>query len=599
MSKSTKQDYPIHVPLPVYNLTEEEKVEEFFIEDVPLELSEGIRQLMEKHSLSNDDVNRLWGRIPNVLRVKDGERLLRDAIIKYARRRHEEKKFSEYRDVDTNVEIQPLRQKKFGDIVINTHPRVRDHRAKIVVLEDDVINKEISRRLSRGVSKKQEEYRKRFDYARQCTSLYTRRPWIEDYEYTLVGFPEKVDDKYVLEDTDKTYDEIVLYKPNNLFNILNCNRYKEKRRQNGNVFVAVDENNNEVEFYLVHYLTTGKAVLQGESIFKREIDWLKFLERGKMGRVEALLATSVKVDDRLDSNMRSIGRSVLAESIQATVLDEYVLKIEESIYDFIDHPMTVRDYFTCISEIVVFLLDQYFGTYSKIFKKRVEMRVYNPSRIYELQRSEKLPEIFLNVNVSDEKVASVSNLIQLSIAEQVIEMAKRFYSLQFPTERISTVSEVPTAVYFSVPDNPGVCHNKNNIPSWQVIKYQDDKQVYCFSIDELLDQFGAGNYKNSLTGKRFDQEFIDEILNVFVNTTVVVTGEIHEQSDIDVESVPNLVSFLRSEIVSLEEQITSLPQDKLNKVCEYCREFVKSGVSSVDSSGKVVNFCDTKCLSML
>ena len=591
--------YPLHIPPPKYPLSREDQADELFKDDVPLDIDDELRRTMKTHNLSADELLFLWNRIPNVLRERDGRDWLNKAIFTYLDSRAQEKAFAEYKHVAPGgAAVRGPRN--FGGVTIVSRPRApRDKRAAVVVLEDTRVEDELRRRLQRGIPERQKMYQRRLQFPKQCANLYARRPWIADYEYTLIGFPEKVDERYVLDDTDAEYNEIVLYKPNVLFSMVNCNKYSKQRRQDGDVFVAHDDNGEKVEFHVVHFLTTGQSVMQTEEIFAKETGWLKFAEGGRKGRLEALLGTSVRADDQLDRGMRSIARNVIAESFGAQALDEYVLRIEEAIYNFLDHPNSIRDYFSVVSDIVIFLSDKHFGKYAHTFKKRVSMRVYNASNMYLLSREEKFPEIFLNMNVSAEKAVRVENLVHHALADQVTELGHRLYALQHPTERLVTRSEVPVPLSLSVPESRRVCANTNDIPEWQVVQYTDEKQTFCFGIEDLVEQFSAGDYINKHTDKRFDQSFVDEILSTFTATNIISSDPVDARDDAATVDAPDLLALLRAEIAALETRLVSLPRSELNKVCDYCRAFVRDGVSSINSSGEVVDFCNTECLSKL
>ena len=72
---------------------------------------------------------------------------------------------------------------------------------------------------------------------------------------------------------------------------------------------------------------------------------------------------------------------------------------------------------------------------------------------------------------------------------------------------------------FKIKTNPrlNICKNKNKIDSTEkpenIIYYLEDGNMYCFTIDNLYQQFEEQNFINENTGKLFDMRFVEYFKN--------------------------------------------------------------------------------------
>lgn len=492
---------------------------------------------------------------------------------------------------------------KYGDIIrVERRPNISSN--KVIKLIDEDIEKVLKQRLHNAYKNiKQKPVKHNISNSKACLNLYSRYPWIKDYKYTLISTTNK---KYINKDIpSEKWNKYTLYKPNMLFNILNCNYNKSKRKQVKNVYTVYDEKNSPVNFTVVHVLKNDKRIIQNEEIFNDELKWLKFNKLERYHELELLLSQDMHTNSKLDNIIRKITTSTLKQYIQISN-EEYIESITNSIYEFVDNLFTVRDYLRILANIVVYIHPIFFKQYAIIFNNKLVSQIYNPTVIFTLSDAKKFPEAFHNLAVSQTSLAFIKDMLDHSKASIVSMLAKELYFIMNPTERRWSSSRIDT-FSLQIPElisNP--CKNNNNLPEWEIIRYSENKSEYCLSITELIDQFSKKDYINKHSGKKFYKSFIDQFITTYkksdINIPVSLTeSEISENQLIVSEDTPDVIQLLKDTIIKLEDQLLSLSESKLNKLCEYCTEFIsrKDGISSINTKGEIINLCDVKCLSKL
>ncbi len=482
-------------------------------------------------------------------------------------------------------------------------------RAAIIVLDNDKLEKELQRRLRRVRNAKpsSEEDRDSIGVSRQCISLFSRRPWIPEYSRTLVVFPGKVNTKYIVDDKSvETHNDMELYKPNMLFNILNCNVNSYKRSQNKDILTLYDENNATVKFIVVHELQSGRKVVQNQEIFADEKAWLAISNARRGERIDFMLNAQLGSDEKIDAAARQVVVATLSQAVGEDQLLNYIREVEGALFQHcVDNGLVIREYLSLGSGSILFLSPLYFGRYSETFRERFLAQMYKPQKVYTLSSAEMFPEIFLNINISNSHVDTVTNTIRVVRAELVMQMAGQTYTVLNPTERVQAIAGSDIGVKIDIPQKETGCQ-LDNTAVWETVSYVHNGVEYCYSIPQLVAQFSKGKYMNDKTKVRFRKKFVDEILSTFQEESVTV--EIPDEVPVVVPVFENkgnelngqmLAQLINSELTELETKLHELPESKRPKVCEYCKSFIssKDGISSVDADARVVSFCNVKCFS--
>lgn len=589
--------------LPKFKATQEDIESDLFTER-PETWPDSIDVYGSMNGLTEDEMRELWLRIPEEARATHGEEYMIESIDTYVQMKAE--------DNPDDVYIDPEREPgeiRYGNIIVKKHPTIRDKNISTVLLKNQDIENEIRRRIRRVYLQVKDAQKQQpaLVIPKQCMTLYNRRPWIPEYDYTLISFPKKVNKKYIIEDTPVErwnvpgVRDMELYHPNTLFTLLNCNEYSDERTQKGEIFTAYDSEYKKRRFILVHVTTSGKRIVQDEALFAREKEYVTFTRAGRAAQYNKMMATHIKTNPDIDRIAR---RTVISELTLALGLEEpteYVEEIEEGIYDHVNSGFTVRDYLYIASGIIVFASTNHLGSYAHTFRKRLQEQVYNPSYVYEIPDIDKFPEAFLNLNVSTDNASAIEDIVTKSKSQIVRDLGHNMYSMINPTARIATSPAVTVGTNIPIESMRQQCVNKLNLDDWEIVSYNDAGKVYCFSISELLDQFSVNNYTNKYTGRLFDKGFITDIEKTFRQVVIlpVILPKTQDVVSTQVkESIPDLILLLKTELQRLESLLDTVPQYLRPRVCAYCKTYItNNGVSSLDKDANVVDFCNSECLN--
>lgn len=588
--------------LPKYKATAADLESDLF-QERPETWSESVDLYGSMNGLTDDEIAELWNRIPAEARATHGEEYMIESIDAYVQMKMEDNPDDVY---DAEREPGEIR---YGHITVKKHPTIRDKNVPTILLSNPEMEAEIMRRTRRAYLniKDEQKHRPALVIPRQCMALYRRRPWIPDYDYTLIAFPKKINTKYVLAGSPVErwnvpgVRDIDLYYPNMLFTLLNCNSYSDDRTQKGEIFTAYDSAYKKRRFILVHVTTSGKRIVQDEAMFALEKEYVTFTRAGRAAAYNKMMATHIKTNSDIDRVARKTVLSQLALSLSFDSPTEYVVEIEEGIYDDVDSGFTVRDYLYIAAGVIVFANTRYLGSYAHTFRKRLQEQVYNPQSVYEISDIEKFPEAFLNLNVSTESVAAIKNIIANAKSEIVRELGHNMYTMLNPTARITTSANAVVGTNLPIEAVQRQCANKVELADWEIVSYNDAGTVYCFSISELLEQFSENNYTNKYTGKRFDKGFVTDIEKTFqqpVILPVILPKSVEVISTQGKQTAPDLIKLLTTELGRLEALLATVPPSLRPRVCAYCNTYItKEGISSLDKDANVVDFCNSECLN--
>ena len=205
---------------------------------------------------------------------------------------------------------------------------------------------------------------------------------------------------------------------------------------------------------------------------------------------------------------------VYKKNVDEVISSDTTPYIKTLLQTIVKYDMTNYELFSKISDIIIYLNIPE----SQIFRKRVASEYYLPDILPILSKQDKFPEIFEDISVPDDYKTIISTFIDNKIKEMTIYMGNTLYYFENPTERMySNIYNYNTL--FKIKTNPrlNICKNKNKIDSTEkpenIIYYLEDGNMYCFTIDNLYQQFEEQNFINENTGKLFDMRFVEYFKN--------------------------------------------------------------------------------------
>lgn len=562
--------------------------------------SDEIDLLLAMHDVSESKAHELWAMVPAEDRASHGDEYMESLIDAYVQRRAELGGDGDENREDVYDAGLARGQRRFGGVVADVSGAQTGRQA--VLLKDTALEKELARRLRRQ-SVSDQPAPPGIAMARECLAMYSRCPWVTDYDYTLVGFPgKKTYMQYVHSDIPpQDVHGVKMYRPNIAFSALNCNMYSAERTQKGTVLTVYTPKHEKRRFVVAHVRTNGEIAVQDEHVFAAEVSWIRRSRHGRAARMEQILGTA------LASRGTAVGdaRTVVAGRLAALLGDshvEYAHGIEEGMYTVLDDGFSVRDYLHVAASVLVFLDPLYLGAYAHTFAKRVRERMYIAREVARLDLADKFPEAFLNLSVGKENSEYIRDKIEHAMGEIVAALAAQLYALQNPTERVRQRPDPAVRLQLTVPAAERPCVGAAGLDEWEVVRYVDDGAEYCFAITALIEQFAHGNYTNTLSGRPFDQSFVDMVVATFQTPALavpVVAADVDIAAD-EVAAAPDLVALLEDALAQLEQRLASLPADRRPKVCAYCDTYItpRGGVSSLSTAdARVLEFCSSACLS--
>ena len=183
-----------------------------------------------------------------------------------------------------------------------------------------------------------------------------------------------------------------------------------------------------------------------------------------------------------------------------------------------------------------------------------------------------LPPSFING-----VVATINNAIN----REVRNMAEKRYFLEDTTKRRTTkINDYSSIERIKTNKRISLCQNKeklkNTDPS-QIVYYQDDDgKIYCFTIDELYEQFTNDNIINPESNNNFNLKFVNRFKELYNNRLSSegfldshfqdkygfnIEEQVSDKRTIDTikksrpEVCPNLWNMISDDIEELEDQL--------------------------------------------
>ncbi len=396
---------------------------------------------------------------------------------------------------------------------------------------------------------------------------YMRHLWIPNYASTYISTPkdmqDDIDPKFIIDsgkDDDKVvYDERTWYRPSKYFYLMQIGRFADDRKQDGINLICYDGSlDNPVVFNVIHKTKDNNVILQNEKIFKDENNWFKKKNISQDMKLNEFINTPIdsmspSVLDTITMFMRKyLAITLTTELSNANRTDKAKLKpvdIPDPIFTENDsfitdlesafmtraNGKTLDYYLEEISSFLVFVERSFTGGSYVIFKSRVRANMYSPSKIPSLTIEEKVPEIFndptIPDNKGDSKAVRAKDVIKSSI-QYVINCRKKtlaciLFNHIYPRDMITNIpicqDSIPTIAEPAELSTKNRCRIEKMHPH-EIIYYKEGDNTYCFSIYEIIGMISSNNFVNPFTNNKFSDEFVDSILsfneNFIVDPTV-------------------------------------------------------------------------------
>lgn len=451
-----------------------------------------------------------------------------------------------------------------------------------------------------------------------CYNKQVSLPWINEQVKSVWLGPapgEEMNMGYVINDNSIANKPILnsngvtFYKAGRSFYELQCNYYSHKRRQNGFVLTSYDINGNPVNYTVLYELPNKKFVYQDENLFNKQVEYL----HGNISysQEELLAIRTEEVSDTIRNWGKYLINTVLRNNMEINV-EDYSVRLESAIYS--SNYSSVESYFSAIAGITIFLDSMN----DSLFKQRVKSLMYQPETLVILSINEKLPEVFENPNISQEKKDEAARYIDTLIKRQVNNLIKQIVQLRRPglyksqkryTSGIITLPGLDTS---SSPD----CVKEllaRDVDRVNIVYYTDrDGKTYCFDSLELKARFENDDYINVETGNEFPEDFINKVLHldqyiVPTNTEELPITETPPEKEVKILA-PDLLQKILDDIKQMETKLaeeatqeeTEDGSEVVENICGYCKEHIKqnTGLKTMinrNDSYELVHFCSEKC----
>jgi len=488
------------------------------------------------------------------------------------------------------------------------------------------------------------------------------------------------------------------YQAGRKFFSLQCNKYKEKRSQKGAMYTCFDSDNNPVQMKLGFTLAgitydstpsidpkqfrgrtrvikndkdqqvTRTFIIQNEILFGLQKQEDRKYDHSQKIQIQSLLQDLI-TDVSKNLVMKELSNSFL--QIASDKKDYGIISIEKS-NDLNDKkPHKNIDYNTPYLRILVDSLtggidttnEQLFRNVAellvylnipeaKTFKHNIENEYYLPDMMATLSPDEKFPEFFEDSDVTDQTSSQVLANIKNQENSIVEGLAEKLFSIVDPRRKRTTIQRELTGPGQTIKTKKRLtaCANKdrvNDLSDDQIVYYRDtDNKVYCFSIDELFDQFVKKDFKNPETGVEFNTKFIkrfDELYNRKLSEEGLMTTFFQQKYGLEIKDspknedsnskkpviniAPDLWDTVGKDIAELEDELTNeapLDGDEIDEqrdeqrktkdknegrresdeisetdACTYCKnhildDAIKTIVKHGDES-RIIKFCSFKC----
>lgn len=331
------------------------------------------------------------------------------------------------------------------------------------------------------------------------------------------------------------------FSANRRFFSLQCNKYANRRTQDGDILTCYDIDGKPVSMTVAYSIIdkfgyyanqsvrirhdkSQRLLIQDEQVFQDELDYYKKERNSSVLRVENLLEREIDPNSiQTASYVLSSVLSKIAPDNKDYEVDSPYIRIAidsliKRLMSRLRKNLTNRELFTGIAEITVYLqLSQY-----SIFKKRVKAEYYLPEVLVALSPEDKLPEVFTNPNIDKKTEEITSSYLLDQISESVRGMGDVLLFTLDPTAKRILRNTKPIREP-EIQYSQQACQNGQDlkiIPANNLVFYRDPstEKVYCLDLVKIIDNFDKKNYVNPYTGEKFDKNFIRRHMILYYDT---------------------------------------------------------------------------------
>lgn len=483
-----------------------------------------------------------------------------------------------------------------------------------------------------------------------CLKNYRDVPWVKARVDSI--WLSEVDDsdltEYTTQDTKEENDR-VWKRANRRFAELMCIPNASKRVQDGNILTTFTDTDNRVNM-MVAYQTNRGFIVQDESLFSAEKQYHKEKKLSRHDKIEHILSGPVTPEikkigaDQLSSYLQRVSPGISDYAKREFLQDDlyqyssdtpYITKAIDTVAET---SSTVREFYTKIVDVIVYLLPWTKNLGNEIFAKRIRTEYYLPEILVNLSPAEKLPEMFDDPRVPESEHRRIANIIGPRVKKMVYDFGEATYIKRHPTERRPTVpSGAPSAPTGKIFKWKSACVNAEDAQKYldeDVVYYNEDQDIYCLPIPLLWERFNEDNYNNPYTDNPLSDEFVlrfQELYDLDKATPVSDAPTTEKRPVLTPVLAPDLLDIMMKDILELEEELVrespsvsssisevdtvsnfkSNEDDKdgtmkdnseelSSSACYKCKKFLKldEGLKSVidhKDGGKVVRYCSFKC----
>lgn len=212
---------------------------------------------------------------------------------------------------------------------------------KIVYKDEEAISKiekssmnllnEISKSADKEVKK---DYFDVFRYDDSCLEDFSTRRWIPNLKNMYISNADgsKPERKFI-NDESIDYKDQTYYKPTKRFQLLNCNQYRNERKQIDNIFSVYDENGKLLSFKILFELTNGKFKFQTEEEFKKEKEYLSKQRNTLYSKLDEIKSITFSESSIINTLIRNVVIDKLKKNLNNLLVNEKS-KIKENDLKF-------------------------------------------------------------------------------------------------------------------------------------------------------------------------------------------------------------------------------------------------------------------------
>ena len=527
----------------------------------------------------------------------------------------------------------------------------------------------------------------------KCMEEHNRFNWI-DGKVTGVWLASSTGQRpksdYIHKDVWIEEDGHKWYQANKKFFVLQCNLYKSRRKQNGDILTCYTQAGKVVKFkvgYTIigykydlnrykarsHIIDRGDGqmvrrtfIIQDEFMFNKEKQASRRTNQTEFSRIQDILSSLVS-ENSISLVTKTISQTLTElapmkkdygivkvtndKGITSKSLDPNTPYMQILVNTLLTGPdQTNRELFTKAANLLVYLdIPE-----AKIFRKNIEIEYYLPDVLASLSPEEKFPEVYDDANIDERIINQLTSDVNNKISKLVNEMSRQIYRAEDPTRRVRTIPQTSFGqkiIKIKTQKRLSACANKDRVQNAspeEIIYYKEDDKIYCFTIDELYEQFINGDITNPETGNQFNIKFVerfDQLYNKQLASDGFLTNYFQQKYGFDMKELvdekekddtierfrpkiaPNLWEIVGDDIAELEDQLSNeKPEDgdeideereeerrdaEVDKgtretrdidqedACVYCTthisdDSIKTLVKHGDES-RIIKFCSFKC----